>query len=279
MQKFKFYGYAGIVLMLASWAGNWFLPGFRTHLLFFPQWLGLILFVDAWVFKRKKSSLLNRSLIKFIMLFLFSVPVWWLFEFINQRNQNWLYLGRDHFTDVEFFVLASISFSTVMPAVFEMAELVSSFRWTERLKIGPRVKHSVSTALWMIVTGIAFLAADLMYPEYFYVFMWISVYLIPEGINILLKNKTLVDHTDHSNWRPLYMLALGCLACGFLWEFWNYYSYPKWIYKIPYLGFAKIFEMPVLGFLGYIPFSFELYAIYMLITGTKKSAELFVVIF
>jgi len=41
------------------------------------------------------------------------------------------------------------------------------------------------------------------------------------------------------------------LFTGLWWEIWNYYSLPKWVYTIPYVGFWKIFEMPLLGYLGY----------------------------
>ncbi len=44
---------------------------------------------------------------------------------------------------------------------------------------------------------------------------------------------------------------IGTLFTGFWWEMWNYYSLPKWYYTIPYVGFRKIFEMPLLGYLGY----------------------------
>jgi len=43
----------------------------------------------------------------------------------------------------------------------------------------------------------------------------------------------------------------GTLFTGFWWELWNFYSMPKWIYHIPYVGFWNVFEMPVLGYLGY----------------------------
>ncbi|MDZ7766464.1 MAG: hypothetical protein U5K00_18910 [Melioribacteraceae bacterium] len=55
------------------------------------------------------------------------------------------------------------------------------------------------------------------------------------------------------------------MICGFFWEMWNYYSYPKWIYDVPGVNFLHVFEMPVLGYLGYIPFSLELYSIYNLV--------------
>jgi hypothetical protein len=48
---------------------------------------------------------------------------------------------------------------------------------------------------------------------------------------------------------------------------WNFYSYPKWIYHIPYVDFWHIFEMPILGYGGYLPFALELYALYHFITG------------
>lgn len=273
MQKFKFYGYAGAFIMLICWAGNWFLGGLRTHLLFFPLWVGFILLLDAWIYMRTNSSLIHRDLRKFIGLFIISVPVWWLFELLNLRNQNWLYLGREYFSDFEFFILASLNFSTVMPAVFETTELVSSFRWTRNLNRGPVISDSNRTAYLLLIIGISMLVSDLLWPDYFFVFMWISVYLIIEGLNMLLKNKTLIHFTGSGNWRPLYMLAAGCLCCGFLWELWNFYSYPKWIYDIPFVGFGKIFDMPVLGYLGYIPFSFELYAIYILISDSKAESE------
>jgi hypothetical protein len=61
-------------------------------------------------------------------LFVFSVPFWWLFELFNSVLQNWQYEGREYFSDTAYTIYASLSFSTVLPAVFEMAELVSTFR-------------------------------------------------------------------------------------------------------------------------------------------------------
>lgn len=57
-------------------------------------------------------------------------------------------------------------------------------------------------------------------------------------------------------------LAVGCLICAFFWEMWNFYSYPRWVYHVPLVGFLHVFEMPLLGYLGYIPFSRELFALY-----------------
>ena len=47
-----------------------------------------------------------------------------------------------------------------------------------------------------------------------------------------------------------------------LWEFWNYWAIGKWIYTVP-IPFAgpKIFEMPLLGFLGFPAFAVEVYSL------------------
>ena len=116
----------GLALVTVAWPPNWLLPGLRTQILFFPLWLGYALTVDGLVLLRKGSSLLARSWRGFVGLFLVSAPAWWLFELINQRTQNWEYVGKEHFSDLAYFVLASISFSTVMPAVFGTAELVGT---------------------------------------------------------------------------------------------------------------------------------------------------------
>ena len=60
------------------------------------------------------------------------------------------------------------------------------------------------------------------------------------------------------------------LVCGFLWEMWNQWSYPKWVYHVPGVGFAKVFEMPILGYLGYLPFSLEVYLVRQLLMDNKR---------
>jgi hypothetical protein len=62
-------------------------------------------------------------------------------------------------------------------------------------------------------------------------------------------------------------LALSGILCGVLWEFWNYWAATRWTYSVPYLGSVKIFEMPVLGYLGFPPFTLECYAMYHWLRG------------
>ncbi|MEJ2193557.1 MAG: hypothetical protein P8X73_01710 [Ignavibacteriaceae bacterium] len=269
-KKFPIHGWFGIILIIIFWYLNWNLTGLRTHLFFFPLWLGFILTIDAIVLSRKGSSLLSRSKKQFIILFIVSAPAWWLFELINMRTENWIYDGRQYFTDIEYALLATISFSTVMPAVFSTTELVRSFDWISRFADRKKLIPSNKMLTYFILSGFIMLSLIIVLPDYFYFLEWTAVFFILEPINYKLKNKTLFELTAKGDWRQIISLMAGALLCGFFWEMWNYHSYPKWIYNTPMVNFLHIFEMPFLGYLGYIPFSLELFSIYNFVTGIFK---------
>jgi hypothetical protein len=264
------HGWIGIAFTIIFWITNWSLSGFRTHWGFFPMWLGYCLTVDALVFRRKGHSLLTRNHRAFVSLFFISAPAWWLFEIINWRMQNWYYVGEQNLTGVEYFLFSSLSFSTVMPAVFGTAELAGTFSWLRKINHGPRIPQNPTTLITLFIAGCSMLTLMLIWPRYFFPFVWLSVYFIVEPLNGWLKHRTLLEYIAVSDWRPVLALWVGCLMCGFFWEMWNFYSYPKWIYRIPFFDFLHIFEMPVLGFLGYVPFSMELFALYHMTVGLCK---------
>lgn len=228
------------------------------------MWLGFCITVDALVFSRKGTSLIHRNISKFILLFILSVPVWWIFEILNLFSANWYYAGSEYFSSMEFFLLSSLSFSTVMPAVFETAELASTFRWIKNSGAAFRISDSLFSVRLFFLSGLMMLVLLLLFPEYFFPFIWISVYFIIDPLNKFLGRKNLFMHTAVRNWRPVLSLWTGVLICGFFWEFWNFYSYPKWVYHLSYLNIWHVFEMPLFGYLGYLPFSLELYAFYNL---------------
>jgi hypothetical protein len=243
------------------WPLNWVLPGARTSCLFFPLWLGYILIVDALVQKRTGNSFWSRSRKNFVLLFFISAPVWWLFELINLRTENWEYTGRDLFSPLVFNLISTVAFSTVIPAVFETAALMRSFGWMERFAAGPRVPAKRHVFVAFLVVGLAMLALMLFLPSIFYPFAWTSLVLILEPINYWTGRPYFLKELREGDWRTVVSLALGALVCGFFWEMWNYYSFPNWTYHIPGLAFFHIFEMPLLGYGGYVPFGLELYAL------------------
>jgi hypothetical protein len=100
--KVPLHGLLGLLLVIVFWLLNWTLPGTRTHWGFFPLWLGYSLAMDGLVFWQTGISLLTRGPRKYIGLFLVSAPVWWIFELLNLRTQNWIYIGADVFTPLQY---------------------------------------------------------------------------------------------------------------------------------------------------------------------------------
>jgi hypothetical protein len=54
---------------------------------------------------------------------------------------------------------------------------------------------------------------------------------------------------------------------------WNHYSYPKWVYCIPYVRRFQIFEMPLLGYLWYLPFGLQCYVVADLVARLAGTPE------
>jgi hypothetical protein len=263
------HGWIGLLLIAVFWPLNWLLPGLRTHWGFFPLWLGYALTMDALVFRRKGHSLLTRNPTAYAWLFLVSAPAWWLFELINLRTQNWFYLGKEAFTTLEYALLSTVSFSTVMPAVFGTAEWVGSFERLREIGAGPAIQPTPAFLRCMFTAGCGMLFLLLLWPNLFFPLVWASLYCIIEPLNVKLGNRSLLNDLARGDWRPVIALGSGCLICGFFWEMWNFYAYPKWIYRIPYADLLHIFEMPLPGYLGYLPFSLELFALYHLTAGPQ----------
>jgi hypothetical protein len=268
-REFPLHGWAGLVLLAVFWGLNWGLSGIRTFWTFFTMWLGFCLVLDGLVWTRDGTSLLTRSRLRYMGLFLVSAPSWWLFELLNWRVQNWHYLGRELLNTWQYVLISSINFSIVIPAVFEAAEWVRGFKFIQRIKTHWTIAPNQRTTLRIFTTGWVMMGLLLAWPRYFYPFLCLSVYFILEPINVWLGNRSLSDFTRSGDWRPIISLFLGSLMTGFFWEMWNYLSYPKWVYTVPFVGFPHIFEMPLLGYGGYLPFALENYALYHLVIGWK----------
>jgi len=261
--------------MVFAWVLNWSLAGLRTHYLFFPLWLGYCLLIDALVFFRKGTSLLVRGWKQYVGLFLVSAPVWWLFEIFNLRLENWQYQGSELFTPFQFWFWATLNFTTVIPAVFGSAEFVGSFACIQKASAGLVIRPDRRTTLSFFFAGWIMLAMMFLWPRVFFPFVWLSVYFIMEPLNIWLGNRSLANWTEKGDWRPVFALWAGVLLTAFFWEMWNYFSYPKWVYLVPWGNVLHIFEMPLLGYGGYLPFALELYAMFHLVVGLlgqKKKA-------
>lgn len=267
--QFPAHGWVGLTLIGVFWPVNWGLSGHIPVTVwgFFPLWLGYCLTVDALCVRWRGSSLLTRGAAKYVGLFLISAPCWWVFELLNWRLQNWHYVGRELFTDLEYLFLSTLSFSTVLPAVLGTAELYAGTRFIRGLRRGPALRPDWRTTVTFALSGLGMFLLMMGWPRVFFPFMWISLYFMLAPVNTWLGQRSLAETTRFGDWRPVIALFAGALTCGFFWEMWNFFSFPKWMYTVPWGGAFHIFEMPLLGYGGYLPFGLELFALYHLIAG------------
>jgi hypothetical protein len=273
-------GWAGAGICAVGWITAWLPSHPLSAASFVLLWVGLIFTVDGLVYLRRGTSPAHAQPWKFAQMFAFSVPCWWLFEAFNARVQNWHYLlDRPYgftWNAVSYNVMATLCFSTVLPAVMEMTALITTLApLRPRLTHDdpePRVPRAIRAGVFL--TGLVALAAPLLWPHYFFGLIWLGPLLALDAVNATLGRRSTVGHLRAGDMRFVAALALAALCCGGFWEMWNYWSLPKWQYTIPFVGFAKIFEMPVLGYLGYLPFGVELFALYQfLLWLTRQRAD------
>lgn len=259
---FKKYGYLGILfIILGELLIFKPIQPYSTYLFFISLWLGYILVVDALVYHKTKTSRLTSNPKLFWLLFVLSALFWWFYEILNIFIDNWRYEG----VGKPEWLMYTIAFSTVLPAVLETSDFLRYFKFWNKIKW--RIKLTSFSISWFIFIGLIFLILPFVIPKYTFGLVWLSMFFLLDPINYLAGKTSILG--DLKNKKPALLLTLmfGTLICGFFWEFWNYWAPAKWYYFVPFVGFFKIFEMPILGFLGYMPFGLSLYAMYIFFSG------------
>ena len=260
-------GLLGLILICVAWPFSWAESGAGLQYTFFPLWLGFILAVDGLVLRRTGTSLIVRSPKIMVMMFILAVPYWWMFEAINQVIQNWVYIGSNPETSLFSLIQTSLAFSVVIPAVFEVSELVGSFNFINRFARMPALVLNRQQVAIIGILGVLSLAALLTWPKYLFPITWLSLFFIFDPINYLTGRPSITANVRHGDWRLVVAFALGALICGFFWEMWNYQATISWQYNIGFFDFARIFHMPLLGYGGYLPFGLETYAMFHIVVG------------
>ena len=260
-------GLLGLILICVAWPFSWAESGAGLQYTFFPLWLGFILAVDGLVLRRTGTSLIVRSPKIMAMMFILAIPYWWMFEAINQVIQNWVYIGSNPETNLFSLIQTSLAFSVVIPAVFEVSELVGSFNFINRFARMPALVLNRQQVAIIGILGVLSLAALLTWPKYLFPITWLSLFFIFDPINYLTGRPSITANVRHGDWRLVVAFALGALICGFFWEMWNYQATISWQYNIGFFDFARIFHMPLLGYGGYLPFGLETYAMFHFVVG------------
>ncbi|MCG8616005.1 MAG: hypothetical protein MI802_07285 [Desulfobacterales bacterium] len=251
--------FAGLILFwcLAWTRMEWFAP-LQPHT-FFPLWLSLILCINALSIRRSGTCPLTEAPKKFLLLFPVSAAFWWLFEYLNRFVTNWFYTGSEYpaFT---YFILATLSFSTVLPGVESMKAWLMTF---ERMDKGframpalPQLSGRIAGSLLMAVGGLS-LALIGIFPDPLFFTLWLAPFFILLGHALYTQRPHPFIPVFSGDYTRVAVYALAALCCGFFWELFNMYSLARWEYSVPYVQVFHIFEMPVLGYAGYLPFGLE----------------------
>jgi hypothetical protein len=94
--------------------------------------------------------------------------------------------------------------------------------------------------------------------------VWVGWILLLEPFNYGRGLPSLFRDWENRQWGRTFQLAMAGALCGVLWEFWNAWAYTKWVYifPVPLGANLKYFEMPLLGFLGFLPFAVEYFVLF-----------------
>jgi hypothetical protein len=263
----------GLALVAFWWVVAWSQLRPLSDYFFFPLWLGYIVTVDGIVQLRTGTSPISRSGWWCIGMFTISIPLWWVFEALNQVVGNWHYHAPARYTTLEYALLASLAFSTVVPAVLTTTELVRSFS-LDPLRRLPAVRTTRTRLVLVHLAGWLMIVATVLWPRYTFPFVWLSVVFLLDPIAMLLGTRSLASYLGERDWSPVFNLGVGTLVCGWFWEMWNYYALPKWTYDVPFVDSWHVWEMPLPGYTGYLPFGLELYLFYVVVARVMRLSQL-----
>jgi hypothetical protein len=266
-RPFPWWGWIAVTWTAVWWVLAWtrfdgFRP-FQAHT-FTPLWLGYIVIINAITHVRTGVSLLTHRPRYLLTLFPSSSAFWWSFEYLNRFLQNWHYHGTDGFTTGEYILLASFSFSTVLPAVISTRDLLMTF---PRLRAQAAnlwrvdTEHSQWIALGMFAVAAAAMLLIGVMPNYLFPLLWMAPVLVITSVQRFAGQNTIFSRLKFGDWTPVLLPGMAALICGFFWEMWNFHSLAHWTYTVPFVNRFQVFEMPLLGYAGYLPFGLECAAI------------------
>ncbi len=229
-------------------------PFYNWYYLF--AWWPYILVAETVLAVRGDSLLFNQTR-RFFLYGLFSVLIWLVFEALNFRLQNWHYLNVPSSVWIRwpgYF----LSFASVLPGLIVTRKLLHLIGLD---KISPKSRvpmASIERLLpWSVLFGVVMLIVPIIWPSYFFPLVWGSFLFLLEPILYRNQAPSLLRRISYGDWSEIFGWLYSGALCGFLWETWNYWAGSKWYYTVPFVGQFKVFEMPILGFLGFPPFALE----------------------
>lgn len=260
-KDFKFYGYIGLLAIIVAeillflrvyWVGVFFTP---------ICWTGYILFIDSLIFKLRGNSLIASRTKQFLVMLPLSVGFWLIFEFYNIFLDNWHYVYLPNQAWIRL-IGYTWSFATIWPAILLTKELIMTLHIFQKTTL-KSLMISKKLLYCSIVLGATFLTMPVIFPSrYLAVLVWTGFIFLLDPLNYLNQEKSIFKDIETGSLKVIFSLFLSGLWCGVLWEFWNFWAVGKWVYTVPILGHIKLFEMPVIGYFGFLVFAVEIYVMY-----------------
>ena len=233
-------------------------------------WYGYIFFVDWLVFRRKGYSLILTGTREFFIMLPISIILWCVFELHNLAFKNWEYIGLPENIFLALMGYA-VSFSTILPALVETDMFLKSLD-IFKFKVSP-MQLSQNRLLFEIILGILFIAVPTHWPSpYTGPLVWVGYLFVFSPLNYLLGIPSLFKERESGDLTPTFTLFLAGYLCGLVWEFLNFWAGAKWVYHVPYFENIKIFEMPLLGFLGFGPFALAFIEMYRFLRHCTRNS-------
>lgn len=267
--RFPLWGWGGLVLLIASWIitwnrFEWFRP-YQVMLSYFPIWMGYIITMNALCVWRKGTSPLTEHPFVYALTFPASSLFWWFFEYLNRFVWNWYYLGIADLSAGAYTLYATLCFASVLPAVYATAEFLGTFRFFDDrnydgMSWRPDVRSLMSRIVLALLSLIG-LTGIVFFPDYAYPLLWISPLMVFVLVQVMLGERSILDRLKVGSWGLVFRFEIAALVCGICWETWNYYALAKWVYAVPWIHGWQIWEMPIIGFAGYLPFGVECAAV------------------
>ena len=257
------------VTLFVMW-GKFSEPKWLLNWAILPLLWGFTLMLDGWLYRRTggRTPLFDSSK-EIIGIGVAAMGGWMLFEYLNYFvDDNWVYPMAHLIPGEEFLLYAIVGSSGLMPPIFLLYSLMQTF---------PRFKHRFDSGLKFVMPGwmknalllISLLSMFIIpfYPDKLFGILWISPLLLISVVLDKIGLWTPFKPVGRGNWSPVLKFGLTYIIYGFLLEFWNFFSATHdgsavgicfspahWTYSIPYVNVYHVWEMPLLGYLGYAPF-------------------------
>ena len=219
-------------------------------------WWGILILIDEWNFGHRGLSLWRGQFARFIFVTLPLSTVFWLFfEMLNLASPQWRYRGG--LSSVAAQVLFGfVLFATVIPIVIEVYWLIAG-----EFRLPSALQHRLSTNsnTFAIIGAVLALIPLVNHRFWLNQGMWLAPALLflPAAPVPLAPA---MDRTQNPGKLALRIAATG-LVSGVLWETLNWFSRTHWEYLI-LPSWPHIFQMPWVGYIGFVPFAFTVLVVY-----------------